>query len=393
MRGVNLVKFTVNLEDLKRVINAVIASFDANIDDNLKQVIFSVNKDEQYIDVAAYSYLLSFYTRIEADVQEGGLFTVGLKLSEIVNVCASHGSNTHIDSVTFTEEEKFVFVEALEYGKEGSLLAEYSESLKWALPKTLSKRVLKHLNFSLLDADMGDDVAELDINNLKFILDTFTPLLVKGELKQPSAYLYFSKDYIYCVNGSNVSYCDNMFSNLAGMNLNSKVLSYLRVLLNESNDMSSLYLFYASDKIIIKFDDYIIVYNLAKMPQFNIDRYLEDRQDAIVISMEMLLNIINRSTISDNSIVFDIKEDNLNIRNKKVSSLSTVKFNTNLPILKKTCDDKTFIVDLDILSKAILQKKGKYAIIYIYQVNGVNRVKITDEAKTWFSDIPVEIER
>ncbi len=389
-----MVKFTSNIDDLKRVVNAALTSFDANIDVNLKQIVFNANKDTQSVDIAAYSYLLSFYSRIDAEVEESGIFTVGLEISDIVNVCSSRGGSTLIDTITFTEEEeKFVNVEALEYGKQDTLLSNYKEKLTWKLPKMQSQRVLKCLNFDILDVGIKDDVDEININNMKFVLDTFTPLLVKGELRQPSAYLYFSKDYIYCVNGSNVSYSVNMFGNLVDMNLNSKILSYLRALLNESTEESSLYLFYVDNKVVIKFDGYIIVYNLQSMKQFNIDQYLEERHDAFIIPMEMLLNIIERGKISDSVIAFDVTGMTLTAKNTKSAKNALIKFNTSVPILKKSCEDIKFVVDLDKLSKGILQKKGTYAILYTYIINGINRLKITDEAKTWVSDIPVEIER
>lgn len=390
---IQVVKFTSNIDDLKNVVNAALTSFDANIETNLKQIVFNANKDTQSVSIAAYSYLLSFYSRIDADVEEGGIFTVGLEISDIVNVCSARGSSTVIETIAFSEEEKFVNVEALEYGKQDTMLSEYKEKLRWMLPKTTSQRVLKCLNFDILDVEVQEDIEEININNMKFVLDTFTPLLVKGELRQPSAYLYFSKDQIYCMNGSTVSYSVNMFGNLVDLNLNSKALSYLRVLLNEATEGSFLFLFHVDNKMIIKFDKYIIVYNLPKMNQFNINQYLEERHDAFVIPMEMLLNIVERGKISDKNLTFEIIDKVLTVRNVKISKNAIIKFNTNVPILKKSCEDIKFVVDLDMLSKGILQKKGTYAILYTYIVNGINRLKITDEAKTWVSDIPVEIER
>jgi hypothetical protein len=384
-----MVKFKIGVEDLKRVVNSALNSFDANIDINLKQIVFKADEAEQQISVAAYSYLMSFYTKVPAEIETDGIFTLGLEISDIVNVCATKNENTAIEYIEFEEQEKFVKVTADERGKPETPFENYENALQWLLPKTPDQRVLKYLNFDLLDYKVADDVEELDINNMKFILDVFTPLLTKGEIRQPSAYLYFSKEYIYCVNGSTVSYNVNIFDKLHDINLNSKVLSYLKVLLTEATETSSLFLFSLDNKMVVMFDTYVVVYNLPKMKTFSIDHYLEERKDGFIISMEMLTNIIRRGMISDKTLRFEMSDGNLIIKNTKESTNSPIKFNSTIPILKQSCEDIGFSVDLEMLLKAILQDQGKYALLYGYKANGVKRIKLTDEAKTWYSDIPV----
>lgn len=361
---------------------------DKAVGDNLKNVIFSVSKDE--VMVIGYSALTFCRTRLTAldgceidGVEEDWVFQI--KAGELNKILSSYASlsKTTVEAVELSKlNERSIRLYIHEKAKDG-VDDKFSQVSHFDLDDVPMQESVKKEIYT----EFPSETDAVMCNELLVYIDSLFPIMSNDSSSSMTSKLNFSEEYVFVVS----SHVNSFFKNELPESFKGLTLGYSSV-----NFLKRLCL--NVDSVNVKrVDRYLCIHSgnteaFLKYQMVNIktDPYVKsmNTDNGVVLDRTYFKDVLKRMNISAQNGSVRMVEDGMEISNENFSQI--------IPINNKkgNVDDLKFKMSVPVMVNTIIGDDSLFPediFIYFVKSGAGYRVYVMDSTGAWFSVVQVRV--